>query len=194
MIGARIRNARRERGWTIKQLADRTGLTPSFLSQVERDVASPSINSLQRIAEAFTIPTFYLLLDVDGGSPVVRRAERRQLKHPGVTVPYELLCPSSACNLEVAIGRLPPGMASSDQFLTHDGEECVLVLEGSMQAMLGHVSYFLEVGDSILLSSLVPHRFLNIGSEELVFLVAMTPRRHARVGHLVHSAGEGRAD
>jgi len=177
LVGPRIKQARRRRGWTLKQLAGRTQFTPSFLSQVERGVASPSIASLQRIAEALAIPAFYLLLDTGEGSPVVRSAERRLIKYPGVAVAYELLCPPASATLEVAIASLPPGVASSSEFLSHDGEECVLVLTGFMQAMLAESSYLLTKGDSIFLNSLVPHYYLNCGTEELVFLVAMAPKQ-----------------
>lgn len=194
MVGARIKHARRRRGWTIKQLAERTRLTPSFLSQIERGVASPSIASLQRIAGSLAMPAFYLLLDTEHGSPVVRSSARRLIKHPGVAVPYELLCPPASATLEVAIATLPPGVASSAGFLSHEGEECVLVLAGFMQAMLAESSHFLSKGDSIFLNSLVPHRYLNCGTEQLVFLVAMAPKQAPQVEQVRHGLSGARID
>lgn len=194
MVGSRIKQVRRRRGWTIKQLAERAEFTPSFLSQVERGVASPSIASLQRIAGALAIPTFHLLLDTEHGSPVVRSAERRLITHPGVAVPYELLCPPASATLEVAIATLPPGVASSTGFLSHEGEECALVLTGFMQAMLAESSYFLSQGDSIFLNSLVPHRYLNCGTEDLVFLVAMAPKQAPQVEQVKHGLSGARVD
>ena len=58
---------------SLKDLAERIGLTASFLSQVERELAEPSITSLRKIAEALDVPIFYFLLDNDNHSPVVRK-------------------------------------------------------------------------------------------------------------------------
>src|SRR5688500_20300554 len=77
MIGASLRNVRRRRGQTLRQVADSAGVTESFLSQVERDIASPSIATLRRIAVALDTSIGVIL---DGAGPhgqLVRAGDRR---------------------------------------------------------------------------------------------------------------------
>ena len=74
-LGDRIRTRRKELDLSQGELAERAGLTASFISQVERDVTSPSIDSLYKISQALDVPVFQFLLEPDGASPVVRRQE-----------------------------------------------------------------------------------------------------------------------
>src|SRR2546425_11296955 len=82
-LGSAIRRLREERNLSLKEVAERSELTPSFLSQVERNLTSPSVASLRKVAQAFGVPLTALFQ----GPPVpenhvVRRNERRQLIHP----------------------------------------------------------------------------------------------------------------
>ena len=90
MLGERIRAKRKERGKSLSQLSALTGLTASFLSQVERDVTEPSITSLRKIAKALDVPIFYFLLDTEEYSPVVRSENRKVLKFPQSHLTFEL--------------------------------------------------------------------------------------------------------
>lgn len=175
MLGERIRQKRAEKGLTLKALADKTGLTPSFLSQVERDMAEPSITSLRQIAKALDAPIFFFLLDADQPSPVVRKNERKVLNFPQSHLTFELLSPDLNRKMEVMMARLEPGAASCDEPLTHPGEECILVLQGEMEIVIGQESYHLSAGDSIYYFSAIPHRLVSVGQEDLVFVSAITP-------------------
>jgi len=177
MIGEKIRAKRVENGQSLKELAEKTGLTASFISQVERDLAEPSITSLRRIAEALGVPIFYFLLDEEKHSPVVRQQERKVLKFPESHLIYELLSPDLNRQMEVMIGRLEPGAASVEEPQTHPGEECILVLNGTMDVYIGENNYRLEEQDSIYYYSSIPHRLVNAGQKELIFVSAITPPR-----------------
>ena len=77
MLGETIRRIRAEKGLNLRELAEITKLTPSFLSQVERDLAEPSITSLRKIADALGVPIFYFLMENGKPSPVVRKMSGR---------------------------------------------------------------------------------------------------------------------
>ena len=77
-LGDRVRERRQQLGLSLRDLAERSELTASFLSQVERGVTSPSIDSLRRVANALDVPVFHFLLEPDRESPVVRE----QPAHP----------------------------------------------------------------------------------------------------------------
>jgi len=175
MLGERIRKIRMEKSISLRDLAQKTQLTPSFLSQVERDLVEPSITSLRKIAEAMETPIFRFLMDEQQPSPLVRKKERKILKMPKSHLTYELLSPDLDKSMEMWIGKLESGAVSCDPALTHPGEECILVLQGVMEVTLGEESYILNEGDSIYYYGTVPHQLINKGKEELVFVSAITP-------------------
>lgn len=177
MLGEKIRKKRMEKNMSLKELAEKIDLTASFLSQVERELAEPSITSLRKIADALEVPIFYFLLDDEEHSPVVRKNERKVLRFPQSHLTYELLSPDLNRQMEVLIGRLEPGAISSDEPSTHPGEECILILEGKMEITVGEESYSLEEGDSIYYFASIPHTLRNIGEKQLVFLSVITPPR-----------------
>jgi len=166
-----------EKNLSLKDLAEKVSLTASFLSQVERELAEPSITSLRKIAEALEVPIFYFLLDDENSSPVVRKNERKTLKFPESHVVFELLSPDLNRQMEVMIARLEVGAVSCNEPLSHPGEECIFVLQGAMDIEIGEEHYVLEEGDSIYYFAAIPHRLSSVGEEDLVFLSAITPPR-----------------
>lgn len=177
-LGERIRQKRQQSEISLQELANRTGLTASFLSQVERDVTEPSISSLRRIASALEVPVFFFLLDEGAPSPVVRKHERRVLRLSDTTAQWELLSPSDPqSQLEVVLTRLPPGVASGDEHQSHPGEESFVVLEGVLEVTVADETYVLQEGDAIQFRASLPHRIRNGGKTELVVLAAITPPR-----------------
>ncbi len=176
MIGERIRAKRGQRKLSLRQLAEVTGFTPSFLSQVERNLAMPSIMSLRKLAEALEVPIFYFLIDDGDEQKVVRRAERKVLNFPESHLTFELLSPGLNHKMEVITARLEPAAATCTRKLSHPGEECTLVVEGTMQIEVDDDVYVLEEGDSIYYFCSLPHRIVNISPDkDLVFVSAITP-------------------
>jgi len=175
LLGKKIREKRREQGKILSELAALTGLTASFLSQVERDVAEPSITSLRKIAEALDVPIFYFLLDSDGYSPVVRKDSRKTLKFPRSHLAFELLSPDLNRQMEVMMATLKPGTSTCEEPLAHPGEECTVVLQGAMDIQVGDERYHLEEGDSIYYYCAIPHKITSVGNKDLVFISAITP-------------------
>ena len=114
-------------------------------------------------------------MDDSGKNPVVRKDEKKILKLPKSQFTYELLCPDIARQMEMYMGRLKPGASTGKDNHSHTGEEVIHVLEGNMCIILGTDEYNLEAGDTIYYYSSVPHRIINKGEKELVFISAMTP-------------------
>lgn len=175
MLGEKIRAKRIAKNYSLKDLADKTDLTPSFLSQVERGLAEPSITSLRKLAEALEVPIFYFLLNAEEHSPVVRRGERRVLNFPQSHLTFELLSPDLNRKIEMMMARLEPGASSCEVPLSHPGEECIVVLEGAMEIQIGEDVYHLDEGDSIYYFSAIPHKLTSVGEKDLVFISAITP-------------------
>jgi transcriptional regulator with XRE-family HTH domain len=174
-MGARIRKRRQQLGLTLLDLADAAGLTKSFVSQVERGRNSPSIATLRSIAAALEVPMFYFFQAEQNGNPVVRAKERRQVKFAGGGLYYEFLTPDLQRNIEMIEVRMKVGRSAGEMPRAHEGEECCVVMEGSVEVELSGVPYRLEEGDSIYIGSSQPHRFRNVGSGSAVLISAISP-------------------
>lgn len=175
MLGTKIRDKRLEVGLNIKDLAEHTGLTPGFISQVERGLAEPSISSLRNIANALGVAVFYFLLDDLNPIRVVRKDRRRVLKFHNSHMTFELLSPDLNRRTEMFRAEFLPGQASCDEPYPHTGEEVIHVLQGRMQIQVGDDFYELEQGDTIHFNPGKPHRIVNIGLDNMVFVSTTTP-------------------
>jgi DNA-binding XRE family transcriptional regulator/quercetin dioxygenase-like cupin family protein len=175
VIGARIRQLRTERGLTLAQLAAATGVSSGLISQVERDLADPSLETLRKIAKVLDLPLFSLFQEPDGEAvAVVRRGGRMVVKSPAGGISYTRVSPGHG-RLEVLEGHLLPGGSSAAEPWTHPSEECVLVLRGRLVVEVAGAEHLLEAGDSCYFDSALPHRYLNPGDEPADFLIAATP-------------------
>src|ERR671934_2711529 len=174
-VGERLRAIRRSRRATLRTIAARSGLSESFLSQVERGRSSASIASLRRIGDALGVS----MADLFGpdGLPrpsVLRRDERPALSF-GILGRKLLLTPRPLHNLEVFAGELEVGGSTGDQPYAHgDSEELFIVLSGTVQLELDGEIFELERGDSIDYRSSTPHRISNLGQElaEVMWIIS----------------------
>ncbi len=167
-IGSKIREIRNRKKITIAQMCEGTGLSKGFISNVENNNTSPSINTLQTIATFLGVPLPYLLLEKKQHMRVVRKDERtyssfNQLKIEHIT---------SKGGLRMMSVEFPPG-TSMGEANSHQGEECHLVLEGKVLAEQGEDSIILEEGDSFSWNASVPHFVKNIGDQKAVVLISI---------------------
>jgi transcriptional regulator with XRE-family HTH domain len=175
-LGPRIRSLRQARQVTLRELAERAGVTESFLSQVEREVTSPSIASVQRIARALDLGIAELFVDEPPLGRVVRRSERRRIVYNGLNAVDEFLTAGRDGRLQVILTTLEPGGGTGDEAYTHESdEEVVVVLEGGLELWVGDEFHLLAEGDSITYSSRQPHRNRNPGPGRTVVLFCATP-------------------
>lgn len=175
MLGERVHTRRSQLNLSLRDLAERCGLTASFLSQVERDLVSPSIGSLRQISGALDVPIFYFLADQPARSPVVRAAQRRRLTLPNPDVTYELLTPGLGGKMEVLLCRLPAASGNIARPMSIDTEECLLVLEGCVEVQLENQTYLLETGDSISFNGVMLRSLSNPAESEAMFVSSITP-------------------
>lgn len=174
-LGYRLRARRQELGLSLRELAERVGLTASFLSQIERDLASPSIESLRRISDALEVPIFHFLVEPDVKSPVVRRDERAQLKLPGSNLTYQLMTPDLNRQMEVFLAEKEPGEEKITIPLRQQTEEFIFVLQGQLEIELGEEVYLLGAGDSVYFDGSLLRRLAACGDTTLRFISVITP-------------------
>ncbi len=174
VVGARIRDRRKELGLSLQALAARTGLTASFLSLIECNHNSPSLESLRRIAEALEVP-FFFFTQSESHNPVVRQAERVTITFPPGDLTCELLVPNLRSRLEVFIARVHPSAGNIARAPKHASEECLYVMEGALKVVLHNAEYILNKGDSIYFHGSAVREICAQGRREAVFLSAITP-------------------
>lgn len=176
-IGGRIRRLRKKRGVSLRQLATLTGLSPSYVSSLERSLSKPSIASLQKLAAALgtNVPTLLGERQDPKASPLVRPADRRILKMevPGVT--FENLAVIET-NLQPILVTVAPGAGSQEAY-RHEGEEFLYMLEGELEFTLDEeYTYNVRVGDSLTFASDRPHRWWNPGEIASISVWINTPQ------------------
>ncbi len=174
-FGQRIRIAREYKKLTLDELAARTGLTKSFLSQVERGKSNPSLASIRSIVQELNIPLVSLfenptknLSDV-----VVRKNKRKNFKLPDSALKFELLTPDLKRQMEIIRVIAPPKGRS--EFMAHEGEEWGYVVKGRIRLTVGNEEFELEVGDTAYYSSEIPHGWVNETDDEVELIWAITP-------------------
>jgi transcriptional regulator with XRE-family HTH domain len=175
-LGSRIRALRQGRRMTLRALSARAGVTESFLSQVEREVTSPSIASVQRIAHALDLSIAQLFAEEPSPGRVVRREARRRVETPGLKAVDEFLTTNLAGKLQVIMSTIQPGGGTGEEPYTHDSdEEVVIVLEGVLDLWVGDEHYALREGDAIAFQPRLPHWNVNEGTEPAIVLFCVTP-------------------
>ncbi len=174
--GSMIRRIRKSHNLRLADVASKTELSLSFLSQVERGLINPSINSLRRIALALGTPLSHFFDEAEStNGPVVRKNERKVLINKDSRLTYQLLSSDHDNRIEFLLSRLEVGATSADYPMAHKGDEAGLVLQGACRIELGDDTYDLMEGDSIYITENTPHRFTNTGSTPLVILSAISP-------------------
>lgn len=175
-LGQRIREVRQKKGMTLREAAVAAGVSESFLSQVERGLANPSVASLRRIADAMheRVASFFV------GEPpqgmLVRVKDRRRLVHPMGMLEDYLLTPATARRLQIIYCVAGPGEGSGEETYTHVAEEeCVVVLSGCLEVSIGDETYTLNSGDALLLDPKNQHGFHNPGPDPATMLWVQTP-------------------
>jgi transcriptional regulator with XRE-family HTH domain len=174
-LGLKIKQQRKELGLSLRDLAERVDLTASFLSQIERDIASPSIESLRKISRALNVPVFYFLFEKDGPSPVVRHDQRRQMSLPNSSINYQLLTPNAERKLELIMGEIDPADGEIPLIHYQQTEECIFVLEGQLEVTLGAETYLLQKGDTVYFDGPMLQRMIARGDQVVRYLSAITP-------------------
>jgi transcriptional regulator with XRE-family HTH domain len=188
-MGDHLRSARRAHGLSLRELADRLGVSPSLISQVETGRARPSVSTLYAIASELDVSLDELLFndpdrpasgrrargqtadapaDEPGGPPhPVQRAGSRKTIRLASGVIWERLTTASGPGVDFLAVTYEVGGASSPEheFQRHGGQEWGYVVSGRLGVTIGFEDYVLGPGDAIAIDSTIPHRLYNVGDE-----------------------------
>jgi transcriptional regulator with XRE-family HTH domain len=192
-LGSKLKEVRRSKVITLQEVARETGLSKSFISQVEAGDANPSIASLKKIADVLAISLAVLFQDEEDDAEsngvkrsgnadqtgndvrIVRSTQRKMLVYPGQKAAIYLLSPDVQRKLEVITAEFEPGHDTGLDMYSHQGEECGLVVEGTLEVTVNGEVFVLEAGDSIYFSSHYPHRLRVLGEKAVTTFWVNTP-------------------
>ena len=177
LIGEQLHSARLDLNLSVQALADASGISAGMISQIERGLANPSINTISKLASALHLQLgiFFEPRPQADQEIVVRKQQRRRIGIPDPNFVYELLVPDLSRTLEFVWVESAPGSSTENSPFQHEGEECGLVLQGTLEVHLGDDVFILEAGDSIIFDSRRPHWYRNIGTERVLSVWAITP-------------------
>ncbi|HEY3364541.1 MAG TPA: cupin domain-containing protein [Symbiobacteriaceae bacterium] len=161
-LGPRIRQTRTQKAITLQELSERSGLSKGFICQLENDKASPSLQALEKLAQALGVSIAYLFLTPEEKIHVVREAERQEYRM-GNDGPLIQMLSVKGRSLKMMIMEIRPGGGTGGDHHAHDGEECHLVLEGTARYTQGDESFLLKGGDALHWNGFIPHRIENCG-------------------------------
>ena len=210
-LGLRLRFHREQASTSIRELARRTGVSPSLISQIEHGRVTPSVDTLYRISNelGISVDRFFNDSDTDSGQPaaaevtvrqggesgsnppqasggVVQPARNRKMIQLSGGVTWERLTPNPDDQVEFLLVTYQPGSESCPKtsLLRHGGKEYATVLSGRFGVTIGFEDYEVGPGDSIAFDAFHPHRIYAIGNEPATAIwVILNRGGDARLGH-----------
>ena len=180
LIGGHIRQLRLKRHVSVRAFAAQTGFSASFISQLENGQVSPSLGSLQKIAETLgvTLGEFFATAGDADEDLIVRPAERRRMDSTWTDAHLEALgSMTRGRRLEPVIAIFGPGGKSGKHLHSHSREEFAFVLRGRVTLTLGADVNELAPGDAVTLPAHARHRWENLGAESVEILMVATRAR-----------------
>lgn len=150
-VGAWVRELRTQQGLSLRTLATRTDFSPSFISQVENGVVSPSISSMEKIANALgvTLAEFFAAAVQGEAVLIVRTEDRLEMLSGWSRGRLEALSPMRGRRQEPVLMTLEPGGRSGKHPYSHSAEEFAYVVEGEAILTLGPEVHTLHAGDAV---------------------------------------------
>lgn len=183
-LGDKIRSLRKKHGMTQKELANLVGLTPSFISQLEKNLISPSLDSLLKLSEKLDTQPIYFLTDEPSGpwqKMIIKPGERQFVAPPdgkGGDLQMQLLV-SDVLNrrMEPYLLTLRKGARVDGHLFNHRGDEFAYVLQGDLEVEIQEERQVIRKGDSLYIGATVPTRWANGDGEDAVLLWVLSPPR-----------------
>lgn len=190
MYGNRIREMRKKRGLTLKEVAEATGYTIGHISQIERDLKSPSLTALRKIAACLDCSEVWLIMgdtesnfqssnseDSSKETYLIRKENRIPMRIPEIDVSYSIFTPSALPDGQEAqmtglIVKLKPDTWVTERMISHGNyDESLLLLKGELELRMDDSTYTIHEGDCFYIPKNSLHNYLNTSDEEAIMIV-----------------------
>ena len=175
-IGFHIKARRTELNLSLRDLSASTGLSATFLSNLERGIANPTLDSLRKVSTALGTSLLFMATNASESSPVVRKHERRRLNLSNGHIQYEILTPTLNRKMVLFQGRVTAEDGNIVVApLAEPTEECLVLLTGKITVVISGQMYQLEAGDSIYFEGRTLSSLTVTGEGEATYISAITP-------------------
>lgn len=174
-IGEKLKVLRTNRETSIEELAQRVDLTPVVISQIERNVTTPPVGTLVKLAHALeeNVSYFFDETPSEVKVEVVRANERKRIhrslshRQSALSYAYESLAyRKSDKKMQPFLVEFDIGIEEDLPAIEHEGEEFIFILEGEVEAKIGDKLILLKQGDALYFESEVPHAFKGRGHKK----------------------------
>ncbi len=166
-IGARIKKLRKQHQMTLQDLAEYTGLSIGFLSSVERDISSPSLQNLKQITETLGTTVTELIAEEKPEHAILPRENARVVEFPQYNQTITYIDFGITPQIYEII-RIHPGKAPEQMEARHVYDECCTVLSGELTLEMNHTVYCLHAGDSAYIKKNTRHCIANNAEQDCV--------------------------
>jgi len=175
-LGSRVRHLRKKRGYSLRALAEKSGLAINTLSMIETGKSSPSVSTLQQLARQLEIPiTTFFEADIQEKEVVYVKHSQRPSLHVEANF-LEYLGKELVGNvIQPFVVTLEAGAASGASQIVHTGYEFVYCLSGKVLYIIEDQIYLLESGDSLTFASHLPHHWENLATTASEIILVMVP-------------------
>lgn len=174
-ISEKIRFLRKAHKLSIRVLAQKAGLSPNTISLIESNATSPTVATLQTIANVFDVPlaAFFTNADQEAEIILIKAQDQSKQVTPGVSVS---VFPGNVLNQRVRVMHftINPGMSSGNESLVHPGDELVICMQGELEYVVQDRIYRLKQHDSLAFKANLPHAWTNRSQADCRFLVLIT--------------------
>jgi len=167
MIGAKLKELRKTKNLTLSDVAKKSELSVAYISNVERDVTSPTLNNLFKICMVLNADITSILSDTSINKTIVRKSERRQVFFVNSKIKYELTTEGTQSLKGVCI-TIPEDYGDEVISTAHERDELGIVLRGELYIKLNDQEYILHEEDSVYITKGTDHRYRNNGKGECV--------------------------
>jgi transcriptional regulator with XRE-family HTH domain len=174
-IFQKVKQLRIDNGMTLKDLSEKTDLSVSFLSQIERGTSSLAITSLKKIADAFGVKMVYFFEEPENPNYAVKKEEQKPFKLESSESTFIRLSSNFLeRKIEPFIVTMQP-FQKDLEFVRHPGEEFYYVLNGALLMTINEKEYYLREGEAIHFPSTHLHMWENPLNQETILLSVITP-------------------
>ena len=175
-VGEKLRDLRKRRQLSVREIADRSGISHSTVSLIERDKISPTVATLQAILDALgsSMAAFFAWSGKEVEAPFYRREDLPEIGNPE-TISYKIVglnYPFRSIQLLKETYQLG---ADSGEMLSHAAQETGFVTSGEIEVTVGELSCTLRAGDAYYFDSRTAHRFRNVGDCVAEIVSAVSP-------------------
>ncbi len=174
-IGHRMKELRIQYGLTQQELADRSELSKGFISQLERNLTSPSVSTLLDIIQCLGTTPAEFFTDQEPEQIVFRQEDYFEKENEELCHKVEWVIPNAQKNVMEPVRMTLQANGASEVYLPHETEEFGYVLKGAIRLFYGTSSYVVRAGESFYFKAGKKHHIENNGSREAVVLWISAP-------------------